>query len=247
MPHQFERPPIVVNIPEFRLHAVNEAYQSGLLMKVVVGKAFRQKTPVFANQIKSVVFRPYWNVPLSIQRAEILPHIEKDPSYLTKNSYEVVDQRGDMVSDASVTETLKENLQSGKWSVRQKPGAENALGLVKFEFPNPYDVYMHGTPAQQLFARSRRDFSHGCIRVEDPVALAAWVLRDEPKWTTERILEAMNGEETLEVKIKNPIPVLILYGTAIVLENGEVQFFDDIYGYDADLERTLNAGRSDAN
>src|SRR5581483_5458708 len=95
-------------------------------------------------------------------------------------------------------------LQSGKWSVRQKPGSENALGLVKFEFPNPYDVYMHGTPAQNLFARQRRDFSHGCIRVEDPVALAAWVLRDQPEWTTERILEAMNGDETLKVNLKNP-------------------------------------------
>jgi L,D-transpeptidase YcbB len=247
MPHQFARPPIVVNIPEFRLHVVNEAYQSSLLMKVVVGRTFQHRTPVFANQIKSVIFRPYWNVPLSIQRAEILPHLAKDSSYLTKNSYEVVDQRGNVVSDGNATETTMGYLQSGKWSVRQKPGPENALGLVKFEFPNPYDVYMHGTPAQHLFARSRRDFSHGCIRVEDPAALAAWVLRDQPEWTTERIREAMDGDETLEVNLKNPIPVLILYGTAIVLENGEVQFFDDIYGYDADLERTLSAGRSDTN
>jgi L,D-transpeptidase YcbB len=209
-------------------------------MKVVVGKAYRHKTPVFANQIKSVIFRPYWNVPLSIQRAEILPHLEKDPSYLLENSYEIVDRIGHVVSEGAVTDELKDSLRSGKLAVRQRPGPDNALGLVKFEFPNPYDVYMHGTPAKQLFSRSRRDFSHGCIRVEDPVALAAWILRDKPEWTPEAIRNAMNGDETIQVDIKDPIPVLILYGTAVVKEDGEIQFFDDIYGYDAALERVLN-------
>jgi len=111
---------------------------------------------------------------------------------------------------------------------------------VKFEFPNPYDVYMHGTPAMQLFSQSRRDFSHGCIRVEDPMALTAWVLRDEPEWTPERIGKAMNGDLTIRVRLTNPIPVLILYSTAVVEENGEVRFFDDIYGHDTALERALN-------
>ncbi len=240
LPHQFERPPIVVNIPEFRLHADNEDYQWALSMKVVVGRAYRHKTPVFANQIKSVIFRPYWNVPLSIQRAEILPHIEKNPSYLLENSYEIVDRSGHVVSEGAVTDELKNSLRSGQLAVRQRPGPDNALGLVKFEFPNPYDVYMHGTPAEQLFSRSRRDFSHGCIRVEDPVALAAWILRDKPEWTPEAIRNTMNGDETIQVDIKDPIPVLILYGTAVVKEDGEIQFFDDIYGYDAALERVLN-------
>jgi murein L,D-transpeptidase YcbB/YkuD len=240
LPHQFSRPPIVVNIPEFQLHADDEEYQWVFSMKVVVGKAYRHKTPVFANQIKSVIFRPYWNVPLSIQRDEIVPHIRKDPSYLAANSYEIVDRSGNVVSEGAVTDEIKDALQSGKLAVRQKPGTNNALGLVKFEFPNPYDVYMHGTPAEQLFSRSRRDFSHGCIRVEDPVALAAWVLRDKPEWTVERIRDAINGDETIRVDLKSPIPVLILYGTAVVTEEGEVQFFDDIYGYDADLERALN-------
>jgi murein L,D-transpeptidase YcbB/YkuD len=240
LPHQFERPPIVVNIPEFRLHADNDEYKWAFSMKVVVGKAYHHKTPVFANQIKSVIFRPYWNVPISIQRAEILPHIQKNPSYLAENSYEVVDRSGKVVSEGTVTAEMMDLLRSGKLAVRQKPGADNALGLVKFEFPNPYDVYMHGTPAQQLFSRSRRDFSHGCIRVEDPVALAAWVLRDQPEWTAENIRSAMNGDQTIQVNLKNPIPILIVYGTAIVLENGEVQFYDDVYGYDADLERALN-------
>ena len=240
MPHQFDKSPIIVNIPEFRLHAVNEEYQTGLLMKVIVGRAYQHETPVFVDKIKTVIFRPYWNIPLSIQRAEILPHMQKNPSYLMENSYEIVDRKGQVVSEGNVTDEMKKGLRSGKLAVRQRPGPDNALGLVKFEFPNPYDVYMHGTPAEQLFSRSRRDFSHGCIRVEDPVALAAWLLRDKPEWTPDTIREAINGDETIRVELTNPIPVLILYGTAIVLKNGEVQFFDDIYGYDKDLERALN-------
>ncbi len=247
LPHQFDRPPIVVNIPEFRLHANNEQYRWMLAMKVVVGKAYRHKTPVFASRIKSVIVRPDWNVPISIQRDEILPHLEKDPSYLAKNSYEIVDSSGKVVSDGEVTDEMKTQLRSGKLTVRQKPGPDNSLGLLKFEFPNPYDVYMHGTPAQQLFSRSRRDFSHGCIRVEDPVALAAWVLRDQPEWTPERLRAAMNGEETIRISLKDPIPVLILYSTAVVEEDGEVRFFSDIYGYDADLERALNENYPNAN
>ena len=134
LPHQFERPPIIVNIPEFRLHADNDEYKWAFSMKVVVGKAYHHKTPVFADQIKSVIFRPYWNVPLSIQRAEILPHIQKNPSYLAENSYEVVDTSGKVVSEGAVTEEMKPLLRSGKLAVRQKPGADNALGLVSSNF-----------------------------------------------------------------------------------------------------------------
>ncbi len=109
-------------------------------------------------------------------------------------------------------------------------------------FPNQYNVYMHGTPEQELFARSRRDFSHGCIRVEDPVALAAWVLRDKPEWTVDRIRATMNGDTTVQVNLDKPIPVLILYSTAVVEPDGEVRFFDDIYGYDTSLARALANG-----
>jgi murein L,D-transpeptidase YcbB/YkuD len=239
LPHQFERPPIVVDIPAFRLYAANDKYEADFSMKVVVGRAYRHKTPAFASNIQSVIFRPYWNVPLGIQLDELVPLVEKNPAYLTEHSYEIVDNRGNVVSDGSVNNEILEKLRSGKLAIRQKPGPDNALGLIKFEFPNPYDVYMHDTPAKSLFSRSRRDFSHGCIRVEDPVALAAWVLREDPRWTSETIRAAMDGEETAEVKLKNPIPVLIVYGTAIAMENGEVQFYDDIYGYDAELERAL--------
>ena len=240
LPHEFNRPPIVVNIPEFRLHADNEEYQWVLSMKVVVGKAYGHQTPVFASQIKSVIFRPYWDVPSSILRAELIPHLEKDPLYFRENSYEIVDKQGAIVSEGDVNESIKQQLQLGDLRVRQKPGPHNALGLVKFDIPSSYDVYMHGTPATELFARSRRDFSHGCIRVEDPVALAKWVLREEPGWDEEKIRSAMNGDKTVQVRLERPIPVLILYSTAVVMEDGEPHFFDDIYGQDAALERGLS-------
>lgn len=243
LPHEFDRPPIVVNIPEFRLYAVNEEYRGAFSMKVVVGRAYRHQTPVFTSDIRSVIFRPYWDVPSSILQAELIPHLEEDPFYFSENSYEIVDKSGKVVSDGTVSEEIEDQLRSGKLAVRQRPGPDNSLGLLKFEFPNPYDVYMHGTPAKLLFSRSRRDFSHGCIRVEDPVALAAWVLRDQPEWTPENIRTAINGEETIRVDLKNPIPVLILYSTAVVQENGEVQFFDDIYQNDAALERALISER----
>ncbi len=239
LPHQFERPPIVVNIPEFRLYVVNDEYRSVFTMKVVVGKAYGHQTPVFANEIKSVIFRPYWNVPQSIMKAELIPHLNKDPSYFSQHSYEIVDQNQRVVSEGAVSQEVKAQLRAGKLRVRQTPGPQNALGLLKFEFPNEYDVYMHGTPARQLFSRSRRDFSHGCIRVEDPVKLAKWVLQGMPEWTEDRIQSAMNGDLTMAVKLKVPIPVLIFYSTAVVLEGGDVHFFDDIYGLDADLERAL--------
>jgi murein L,D-transpeptidase YcbB/YkuD len=242
LPHEFERPPIVVNIPEFLLYAANEEYRPAFSMKVVVGRSYQHQTPVFATEIQSVIFRPYWNVPLSIQRKEVLPELRKSPDYLRKHSYEVVDARGEIVSEDSVSEEMEKQLYSGKLAIRQRPGQENSLGLLKFDMPNVYDVYMHGTPATQLFARSRRDFSHGCIRVEDPVALAAWVLRDKPGWDTDHILGAMDGDLTSRVSLTKPIPVLILYGTAVVTEDGKTHFFDDIYELDALLEQVLAKG-----
>jgi len=239
LPHEFTRPPIVVNIPEFRLYALNEKYVTAFTMKVVVGKAYGHQTPVFANEIRSVIFRPYWNVPQSIVKAEMIPHLKKDPSYLSKNSYEIVDKDERVVREGPVSDETLAELRAGKLRIRQTPGPENALGLVKFEFPNQYDVYMHGTPAKELFSRTRRDFSHGCIRVEDPVKLADWVFQGMPEWTEDNIRSAMNGEKTMEVKLKEPIPVLIFYSTAVVLEGEEPHFFQDIYALDADLLRAL--------
>ncbi|HWB87203.1 MAG TPA: L,D-transpeptidase family protein [Bryobacteraceae bacterium] len=242
VPHSFPHPPIVVNIPEFRLRALNGNYASELDMKVVVGGAYRHQTPIFEAEMKYLIFRPYWEVPRSILRAELLPKIEKDTSYFVKHGYEVVNANSTVISKGALDEEILGALRAGKLRIRQVPGPENALGSVKFVFPNPHNVYLHGTPSTELFARFRRDFSHGCIRVEKPAELAAWVLRDKPEWTRKRILDAMNGSQTLQVTIPKPIPVVIVYATAVAEESGEVDFFEDIYGQDAELERWLAKG-----
>jgi len=241
VPHEFPEPPIIVNIPEFRLHAWDEKGQAALSMKVVVGKAYRSETPVFAKEMKYVIFRPYWNVPTSIQVRELVPKIRKDPEYLTKQGYEVTDGQGSVVSDGPVSVEMLADLRRSRLLIRQKPGQKNALGLAKFMFPNEFDVYLHGTPETELFSRSRRDFSHGCIRIEDPVNLAVWVLRKNPEWSEARILAAMHGDRTVQVNLLDPNLVLILYTTAVVGEDGKVQFFRDIYGYDAAMA-TVTAG-----
>ncbi|MGC2464729.1 MAG: L,D-transpeptidase family protein [Candidatus Acidiferrum sp.] len=238
-PHKFVRPPIVVNIPEFRLRTDDAQYHWVLSMKVVVGKAYEHETPVFASEIRAVVFRPYWNVPLGILRDEFIPKIEENPGYLAENSYEIVSSQGNTVDEDPGQAEVRGKLQSGELGLRQKPGPDNALGLVKFDFPNQFDVYMHGTPATELFSKSRRDFSHGCIRVEDPGALALWVLRDMPEWTAENIRSMMYGDTTFRVTLSKPTPVLIVYGTVVVMENGEVRFFKDIYRQDELLEQAL--------
>jgi murein L,D-transpeptidase YcbB/YkuD len=243
VPYMFPRAPIVVNIPEFRLRTYNADGTIDLMMNVIVGKAYRHETPVFERDMKYVVFRPYWNVPPSIQRSEIVPAIRKDRDYIAKKNYEVVTPQGSVVTSGTISDDVLQQLAAGKLLVRQKPGPTNALGLVKLMFPNEYNVYLHSTPSQQLFSQSRRDFSHGCIRVEKPAELAAWVLRDKPEWTLDRVRAAMQtGKDNVQVNLTNPVPVLILYGTAIVDEQNEAHFFDDIYGYDADLEKVLARG-----
>ena len=242
LPDSYSKAPIVANIPEFRLRAYDKDFNIAVTMNVVVGKSYGHNTPVFTETMKYVVFRPYWEVPYSITRAEMIPHILRDPEYLAKNGLEVVDSRQNVVAAGTVSSDVLTQLRAGKLFVRQKPGPKNALGLVKFLFPNSYNVYMHDTPAPELFAKSRRDFSHGCIRLERPADLAAWVLRDNPGWNPERIRAAMNGEATQQVNLVHPIPVLILYATVIVLEDGQVHFYDDIYGHDASLEKVLAKG-----
>lgn len=243
MPGSYQKAPIVVNIPEFRLRAYDKNFNIGVTMNVVVGKAYGgHDTPVFSDTMEYVVFRPYWEVPHSITKAEMIPHLAGDPEYLAKKGFEVVDSGRNVVSAGTVTPDVLGQLRSGKLFVRQKPGPKNALGLVKFIFPNSYNVYMHDTPATELFAKSQRDFSHGCIRLEKPADLAAWVLRDNPGWTPDRIRAAMNGTTTQQVNLQRPIPVLILYGTVIVLDDGIVHFYDDIYGHDAALDKLLAKG-----
>ncbi len=222
----YEWPPrfIVVNIPEFRLRAYTaNAGTPPLEMNVVVGEAElarKHKTPVLMADMQYVVFRPYWMVPTSIIQKELAPKIANDPGYLDRNSMEVRNGR-----------------------IRQKPGPRNSLGLVKFIFPNPHHVYLHDTPSKGLFARTRRDFSHGCIRVANPPALAEFVLSETPGWDRARIDRAMqSGPDDRHVPLATPIPVYLLYATAMADDAGQVHFFDDIYGHDASLRRQLAKG-----
>ncbi len=243
LPSTFPQPPLVINIPQFRLRTMRRQPAPFISMPVIVGRAYRHQTPVFAEYMRYVIFRPYWLVPMSIQRAELVPKIRRNRDYLAAHNYEVVDRSGDVVTDGTIDDEVLHELATGALTIRQRPGPKNSLGLIKFIFPNNYNVYLHSTPEQQLFARPRRDFSHGCIRVEDPVTLALWVLRNNPGWDEARIRAAMNGDRTLQVNLAKPIPVLILYSTVIVTPDGVVHFFSDIYGHDATLARALAGGR----
>ena len=235
--------PIVVNVPEFRLRAYDENFKITLTMDVQDGKAYDHDTPVFSDMMQYVIFRPYWSVPYSIARAEMFSRIAKDLDYLAKKGFAVVDSRQEVVTSGTVTSDVLDQLRAGKLFIRQNPGPKNSLGLVKFIFPNNYNIYMHDTPEQEFFSRTRRDFSHGCIRLERPADLAVWVLRDNPGgWNADRVRAVMNGTETQQVNLAHPVPVLIVYATVIVTEDGLVHFYDDIYGHDATLEKVLGQG-----
>ena len=234
---------IAINIPMFRLWAwnANASRQAPALdMAVIVGRAARSETPIIDQPLRSVVFRPFWNVPRSILRDEILATLARDPAYLDRENMEIVDGQGDDAVPISLDDASLARLRDGSLRVRQRPGPKNALGLVKLIFPNVDDIYMHGTPAQTLFARSRRDFSHGCVRVEQPAILAEWALRDIPGWTSQHIAEAMNGQRPVDVRLPKPIRVILFYTTAAVMSaDGTVHFAEDIYGRDPALDAAL--------
>lgn len=234
---------VVVNIPMFRLWAwSNDRWdgQPALDMAVIVGRARRSQTPVFSGELAEVIFRPYWNVPRSILIGELLPRFERESAYLQREAFEIVLGDGD---DARIVEPSAEAfrlLRSGKYRLRQRPGGLNALGLVKFVFPNPHDVFMHGTPAQALFSSARRDFSHGCIRVEDTVTLASWVLAADQKWTPDDVRAAMAGRNNVRVPLTDRVRVLLVYITAMVGPRDDMlHFADDIYGDDVALDLAL--------
>ena len=223
---------ILVNIPEYRLE-VWERGRVPVTMRVVVGKQDTQ-TPIFNDEMTYLVFSPYWNVPPDIVQGETLPAIMKDPGFLARTNMEVLDKAGQPVDPMDV-----DLADPSQYRFRQRPGTDNSLGLVKFMFPNQYNVYLHDTPADSLFARASRSFSHGCVRLEDPVALAQYVLRDQPEWTAERINEAMHALEEKTVKLREPLPVYLGYWTARVSPEGLMQFRRDIYGVDARLAGLL--------
>jgi L,D-transpeptidase YcbB len=240
----FKTPPIIVNIPQFRLFAfrtTEDRVADILQMDVIVGRTYpRTQTPVFEGDMRYVILRPYWDVPYSITQHEMLPKIRANPAYLTAQHLEIASGPDDASPAVPPTPENLAALAAGRLRLRQQPGEDNALGLVKFMFPNNYNVYLHSTPARGLFKESVRTFSHGCIRVSDPVGLATLVLKDaHGEWSAEKIAATMNGGASVRVNLERPINVLILYGTALATEAGPVLFFDDIYGYDRKLERQL--------
>jgi len=240
MPRSFAVPPVIVNIPAFRLYAFRTTdldEQTMLAMNVVVGTAFATETPVFAARLEYLIFSPYWEVPTSIALAEIRPEALTDPRFLSRNRYELAENGARVPPWQSNTRRIGEGV-----SVLQTPGPHNALGLVKFILPNDYYIYLHDTPKKALFERTRRDASHGCIRVADAFALSRFLLRDQPNWTDERILAAMNAGAPLKVPLKTPVPIIIAYATAEAHLDGELFFYADIYGHDQSLDQILRQG-----
>jgi murein L,D-transpeptidase YcbB/YkuD len=234
---------VVVNIPAFQLFAFDSAGGTGtpaLSMRVIVGKALDTRTPVLSQQMRYVEFRPYWNVPRSIVLKEIVPLLYRNPNYLSLNDMELVGPR-DSVIGSAVTSDIFQRLGRGELRVRQRPGAQNPLGSTKFVFPNSAAIYLHGTPRTDLFALTRRDFSHGCIRLEDPTALALWVLRDQPRWSRERVTAAQEGTGTTRAWLARAMPVIVFYTTAVAAPDGSAWFYGDIYGHDRELDEALRA------
>jgi murein L,D-transpeptidase YcbB/YkuD len=243
LPRLDDRPAVFVNVPLFRLWASDPVRgEEPLRMRVVVGRSLDNRTPIFVQQMEYVVFRPYWNPPYGIAANEIVPRARRDPSYLEREDLEIVASGDESAPALPATPESLEAVIAGRLFVRQRPGPKNSLGLAKFIFPNHENVYMHGTPATQLFSRTRRDFSHGCIRVEDPASLAAWVLRDVPGWTRERIEAAMQAERPTRVNLREPLLVVLFYDTVHVNSEGVVHFVGDIYGHDRELDRALARG-----
>src|SRR5687768_10107884 len=204
---------ISVNIPDFML-TVFENKARAFDMPVAVGKE-GTNTTMFSGEMNQVVFSPYWNIPASIVRNEILPKMKSDPNYLKSRNMEIVGKKNDSLP-----------------SIRQLPGKENSLGKVKFLFPNRYDIYLHDTNSKDIFKKDKRDVSHGCIRLSDAEKLANYLLRGNSAWTPEKVKAAMNAQKEQYVKLNATMPVTITYYTTWVDENGQLNFRDDVYAND---------------
>ena len=239
LPDPYLHARLMVNLPEFVLRGYDSDHELDFTMRVVVGQVMGQhQTPVFTHMMRYLVFRPYWSVPVDIARKELVPHMAANKNYLASKNFEVTNNKGVVLTDYTAKQVAQ-----GAVMVREKPGPKNSLGLVKFIFPNQYDIYLHSTPAVSLFERSRRDFSHGCIRVQKPADLAVWVLQGQGDWDLDKVEDAMNnGPDNKTVSLKTPLPIVIFYLTAIVAEDGQIHFFDDIYGYDAEMQKVFAKG-----
>jgi L,D-transpeptidase YcbB len=241
LPHKLEDKQIYVNIAGFYLQARRDE-QVEFASPVIVGKVYH-KTPVFSDQIRYLEFNPFWNIPPSIARKEIVPEMLKNPDYLRENSIRMFygwSENGPEVDPATLN-WRKLGGEINRYRLRQDPGPDNALGRVKFVFPNRHDVYLHDTPGHELFRRDDRAFSHGCIRVSRPVELAHYLLSgDDQSWTMERIQKILDEGKRTIILLKKPVPIHILYRTvAVDPDSGAVSFFKDVYGRDALLRQAL--------
>ena len=230
---------IIVNIPAFRV-SVMENEKEVMRMMSVVGKSMHA-TPIFSNEIQYLMFSPYWNVPNSIVEQDIKPHLQRNLNWLNSRNMEMVTTFGSNARRVPVRRVNWNTMTQHNFDyrIRQRPGPHNALGRVKFIFPNEHAVYLHDTPADQLFSGAERDFSHGCVRVERPADLATYLLQDKPGWDREHVLRAMNASEQQRVDLKENVPVYLVYFTAWVEDDGTVSFRDDIYGHDQTLAQNL--------
>ena len=240
MPAELPERRVEVNVAAFTL----EAFDGGdveLDMNVIVGQE-GWETPVFSDVMDHVIINPYWNVPETIATDEILPKIKEDPSYLEQRNYQVLDGWTDEAEEVDPEDVDWDSMsaESFPYRIRQEPGPSNALGRIKFMFPNEHAVYLHDTPADRLFDRTDRDLSHGCIRLERPLDFADYVFGQSESWDEERTAEAVDSEERVRVDLDTPVPVYILYWTATVAD-GRLRFFQDIYDVDKELDNALRA------
>ncbi|WP_297336983.1 L,D-transpeptidase family protein [Algoriphagus sp.] len=235
MPQEFwEGKRIVVNVADFQMSYLDDA-DTLFTSEIIVGTV-KNQTPIFSAELDHLVFSPYWNVPLSIIQNELIPAIRRNPDYLARNKMEVTSHAGKVIHPSSV----HWDLRPFPYLIRQKPGPHNSLGLVKFMFPNPYQVYLHDTPAKQLFFKASRAFSHGCIRMKKPQEFAEILLKDNPNWTIQKIREAMTRDQETQVDLNEKIPVWVLYFTFWMDEKGQPKFIQDVYGLDREVLRLLN-------
>ncbi|MGA8259342.1 MAG: L,D-transpeptidase family protein [Arenicellales bacterium] len=228
---------LIVNVGGQELDAVENDRRT-LHMRVIVGRPF-QKTPSFASKITTVVLNPYWEVPHSIAVNEILPTVRRDPGYLDREYMQVLKAPGGGTVDPATINWSKVPARGFPYRFRQDPGPDNALGRIKFLFPNRYNVYLHDTPAKTLFSHARRCFSHGCVRLEKPFELADLLLHDEPGWSLERVDKTLDTEQNFRMQLTRPMPVYLVYWTAWVDAGGTIEFRHDVYGRDGRLESAL--------
>lgn len=231
---------IIVNIPDFHMHLYDQN-QKILTLKAIVGKPDLQ-TPELSSKVTRIIFNPYWNIPNKIARKDIAPKMLEDPGYLHRMHIRVFTSDDDNAVELSPRSVNWQAVayEGRNYHLRQDPGIDNALGLVKFEFQNSHDVYMHDTSAKDLFNTEIRDYSHGCIRLENPFALAQYLLQEDSSWSDERIQDIINQGNTKYVKVPRPIPIFITYLTAWVDDEGRVNFRDDLYQMDGIYEPAVN-------